>query len=302
MVDITDLEKIRKLIVVSMFTDDDLMEMFALKGGNALELVYQMNARASTDIDFSMRKEFSEIGLQNEQEIQVRLEHALNETFNLEGITVYDVRLISKPKKDNELIPFFAGYELKFKLIESDKYEEHKGSRHHLDKYAGINSSSKKVFSIDLGRHEYCGDLEYHNMNNYLVTIYTPTLILLEKFRAICQQMPEYQEGLNKTVISIKPRPRDFYDIYSIMKYFEDEGIPIELNDIKNVNHLKESFKAKEVPISLLKKVHETRDFHKQEESKLRDSVYQSAGFQGFDFYFDYVCGLIVENGLDRLA
>lgn len=295
------LEKIRKLIVISMFSDNDLMEVFALKGGNALELVYKMNARASTDIDFSMRKEFNEIGLVTDEDIRTRLETALNNTFSEEGLQAYDVKLISKPKTNNELIPFFSGYELRFKIIAIEKYEIYKESRHHLDKHAEHNSESQRVFSIDLGRYEYCGDLEYKDLDFYQVTIYTPTLILLEKFRAICQQMEEYQLGLGKSVISNKPRPRDFYDIYSIMKYFKDNNEPIDLKDIKNINHLKESFAAKRVPIQLIANIKETREFHRQEENKLRDSVTNLGDYHGFDFYFDYVCLLISNNNLDKL-
>ncbi|MFD1992791.1 nucleotidyl transferase AbiEii/AbiGii toxin family protein [Paenibacillus nicotianae] len=292
------LEQVRKLMVIAMFADDDLMDLFALKGGNALELIYKMNSRASTDIDFSMRKEFSEIGLNTDEEIKLKLEAALNSTFNEKGYTLYDVKLISKPKTDNKAIPFFAGYELKFKLIETDKYEAFKDNRHKLDKHAERSANDGRVFSIDLGRHEYCGDLRYDDLEFYQVTIYTPTLILLEKFRAICQQMEDYQLGLGKSVVSNKPRPRDFYDIYSIMKYFSESGTPIDLSSETNISHLKESFDAKKVPLSLIGEIKNTREFHKREEGKLDATVLDKQSYKGFDFYFDFVVQQIEENQL----
>lgn len=296
------LEKIRKLMVISMFADDELMGLFALKGGNALELIYKMNSRASTDIDFSMRKEFSEIGLITDEDIKIKLEIALNNIFNEEGYTLYDVKLTSKPKKDNEKIPFFAGYDLKFKLIETLKYNNFKDSRHKLDKHAEHSAGDGRVFSIDLGRHEYCGDLYYDDLDYYRVTIYTPTLILLEKFRAICQQMEIYQMTLGKSVISNKPRPRDFYDIYSIMKYFASSGTPIDLSSDANISHLRESFAAKKVPLHLINEIKNTKDFHKREESKLADTIMDKHSYKGFDFYFKYVVTLIEKNKLHLLT
>ena len=49
------LESLKKAGIVAMFADDDLMDLLVLKGGNAMDVVLQVNSRASVDLDFSMR-------------------------------------------------------------------------------------------------------------------------------------------------------------------------------------------------------------------------------------------------------
>jgi predicted nucleotidyltransferase component of viral defense system len=53
-------EQIKKLAVISMFSDDVLMERLVLKGGNALDLVHRISTRASMDVDLSMPGDFPE--------------------------------------------------------------------------------------------------------------------------------------------------------------------------------------------------------------------------------------------------
>ncbi len=54
----TQLERIKRLVVIAMFSDDQLMEYLVLKGGNAVDLVYKLSSRASMDIDLSMSEDF----------------------------------------------------------------------------------------------------------------------------------------------------------------------------------------------------------------------------------------------------
>ncbi len=56
---LTDLERIKKLVVIAMFSDDELMERLVLKGGNALDLIHRISTRASLDLDFSMERDFA---------------------------------------------------------------------------------------------------------------------------------------------------------------------------------------------------------------------------------------------------
>ena len=51
-VDLDRIEKIKRLAIIAMFSDDDLMERLVLKGGNALDIVYEIGSRASMDLDF----------------------------------------------------------------------------------------------------------------------------------------------------------------------------------------------------------------------------------------------------------
>jgi predicted nucleotidyltransferase component of viral defense system len=47
-------ERIKTLVIISLFSDDDLMNRFVLKGGNALDIVYNVSTRASIDVDVSI--------------------------------------------------------------------------------------------------------------------------------------------------------------------------------------------------------------------------------------------------------
>ena len=52
-------EKIKKLVIIAMFSDDELMDRFVLKGGNALDLIHHVSTRASVDIDLSIADDFT---------------------------------------------------------------------------------------------------------------------------------------------------------------------------------------------------------------------------------------------------
>ena len=71
-------------------------------------------------------------------------------------------------------------------------------------------------------------------------------MIVCEKIRALCQQLPEYfiNHGESKS-----PRPRDFYDIYTIMKISN-----LSFNQI-DIVVFEEMFKIKKVDFSLLDRI-----------------------------------------------
>ena len=48
------LEKVKRLGVQAMFSDDELLDTLVLKGGNAMALIHRLSTRASIDLDFSM--------------------------------------------------------------------------------------------------------------------------------------------------------------------------------------------------------------------------------------------------------
>jgi predicted nucleotidyltransferase component of viral defense system len=57
-VELDRFEQIKKLTLIGLFSDDDLMDTLVLKGGNALDIVYRIAARASIDIDLSIENDF----------------------------------------------------------------------------------------------------------------------------------------------------------------------------------------------------------------------------------------------------
>ncbi|MFB5761415.1 nucleotidyl transferase AbiEii/AbiGii toxin family protein [Paenibacillus medicaginis] len=247
-----------------------------------------------------MRLSFEDIGLTNLEQVRIRIETVLSKTFLEYGYQVFEVRIKAKPKRPNpEIEAFWAGYEVNFKIIEPEKFEANRDNSIWLAAKAIAVSDTKKNITIDFGRHEYTGSIQMvdniKGFEGFLVPIYTPTLIVLEKLRAICQQMDDYLIRIGKDTEFGKPRPRDFYDIYTIL---ESASVEVNFKDPETLGHLRACFHAKRVPVSLLTKVWETRKFHQQDEPRLRDSILNRDEYRGFNFYFDYVLNLLEQNDL----
>lgn len=64
-------EKVKRLAIIALFSDDELLEKLVLKGGNLLDVVFKVSARASLDVDLSTPGEF------NLAELRARVSRAL---------------------------------------------------------------------------------------------------------------------------------------------------------------------------------------------------------------------------------
>jgi hypothetical protein len=135
-----------------------------------------------------------------------------------------------------------------------------------------------RKFTIDISKYEYCEGKTQATVDGYLFYVNPPPIIAIEKLRAICQQMPEYQARLNPA-----PRPRDFYDIHAVITI---TGCDLSLPT--NTILIEKIFSAKEVPLLFLGKIVTTRDFHAQAWSSVENTV--RGTLHSFDFYFDFVC------------
>ena len=79
------LEKIKRLTIVALLSDEILMALLVLKGGNAIDIAYDLSSRGSVDIDFSMEKDFSD-----EERVRVKNQSSaiLNAEFNKTYINI----------------------------------------------------------------------------------------------------------------------------------------------------------------------------------------------------------------------
>jgi hypothetical protein len=111
-------------------------------------------------------------------------------------------------------------------------------------------------------------------------------MLVLEKLRAICQQMPEYREMVKSHPPAA--RARDFFDIYIITQKF-----PIDMNNPRIKELLTAIFAAKRVPLDYLNRILNYRDFHRRDFVSLKDTVKSGVELKDFDFYFDYVINMI---------
>ena len=186
------LDRLKRLAIIAMFSDDDLMEVLVLKGGNLLDSIYKIASRASADVDFSLQGEFKkeELGL-----IEAKIRRALTDTFQAEGFTVFDINFSERPKRVPPGMPeFWGGYRIEFKVIEIKRYEELKGNLRALRTGATVlGRNQEKKFSIDISKFEHCiSKRELELDEGFTIYVYSPEMIVFEKIRAICQQMEEY--------------------------------------------------------------------------------------------------------------
>jgi len=202
------LEKIKRLTVVSMFSDDELEEDLVLKGGNAMDLIHRLSSRASLDLDFSMKHDF--IG--GVDEFRARVERGLQRTFRPEGYEVFDVKMQEKPDAiSDDMKDFWGGYGVEFKITTRELFEANKDNIIDLRKHA-IKIGQGQKFLIDISRFEYTDCKEEVDLDGYRIYVYTAEMIVCEKLRAICQQLPEYGEIIRRSYKG-KARARDFLDI-----------------------------------------------------------------------------------------
>ncbi len=280
------IDELKRLTLVALFSEDELVHRLVLKGGNALTLAHKLSSRASFDLDFSMEGQFEPSDL---QKIRGRIEGRLRQAFEPAGYVAFDVTLEPRPENITpDLEAFWGGYALQFKLISRARHDELGGKLEAIRREAiPPRPGGRARFEVDISRHEYCEGKQTVEIDQFTVYVYTPTMLVCEKIRAICQQAPTYARFVKKHQA---PRTRDFFDIHEVVTRFD-------LNLLVEENHelLRNMFRAKRVPLELLFKLNEQREFHLQGWDALRDTVAPTVRLRDFDFYFDYVLSLCQE-------
>lgn len=74
-------------------------------------------------------------------------------------------------------------------------------------------------------------------------------MIIYEKIRASCQQLPEYTVGMNKK------RARDLFDIYTILTNIKHIDLYDEVLNPDNLYIIDKMFSIKDVSIELIQKI-----------------------------------------------
>lgn len=249
-----DVEAIKRRAIVAMFSHDLLFERLTLKGGNALQLVYGLGRRSSFDLDFSIDGDFADF-----DEIQHIITGVLDSSFGEIGLRVFDIKIEGRPPEiSEELQEFWGGYEIRFKLISFSDAEQIGSNREELRRRAlPLGPTGSTQYSIDLSRHEYCGDRRRYKLDDFTIYVYSLEQIVGEKLRAICQQMPEYGPIVRRQ----RPgagRARDFIDIASILQQRQISVPSVEFSEL-----VVKLFQAKRVPLSLLSRIEEQREVHR---------------------------------------
>jgi len=270
-----DLAQVRRLVIIAVCSDDLLMDKLVLKGGNALALVHNIGFRASVDVDFSMEGDFDDL-----EDTSKRLERALIDRFDSNGFVLFDFHLKQKPLMPAP-DPDWGGYMVDFKLIEKLKHQKFSGDIVALRRNSfPIDAFQKRNFKVDISKNEYCVGKVLENMDDYSFYVYTPAMIVLEKIRAICQQMPDYSLRGHK-----KARARDFYDIYTTVS-----STGLDVCSVDNLHTLREMFARKSVPLEYISRIKDQKDFHQVDWPAVRDTIKQD--LKDFGIYFEFVVGL----------
>jgi hypothetical protein len=219
-------------------------------------------------------------------DIKRRIEASLAQTFAEAGLKVFDVTMEEMPEGlTADLADFWGGYYVHFKLIDPKKFDELGGEIEAIRRNALMLGAGRTKFEIDISKHEFVEQKEARDLSGYKIFVYSPAMMICEKLRAICQQMPEY----GPVVKRIRPgaaRARDFLDIHSLVTSFET-------NMSENQDLLRHVFSAKRVPLSLLRLIPEQRQFHSGNFLAVKDTVKPGVVLKSFDFYFDFVVELI---------
>jgi len=268
-----DFNEIRRIAITAVFSDDVLFERVVLKGGNALSLVLGLSKRTSLDLDFSIQNDFEDL-----DDIRNRIKTALEKRFLASGLIVFDFKFELKPKvvRDGQS-PRWGGYIVMFKVMEKEKYEKAGDDDVRRRDSLVIGPGSQRVFTIDLSKYEYVGGKIGLDLDDYAIYVYSPTMIAIEKLRAICQQMPKYTLRGYRTA-----RARDFYDIQLIATLTGmDFCAPENLALVKNI------FAAKDVPLELLSNIKDQREFHRPDWDSVKNTA--RVALAEFDEYFDFV-------------
>jgi hypothetical protein len=283
--DIPIVERIKRIAVKAVVSDDLLMEKLVLKGGNAIDLFHHAAGRASLDLDFSMDGDFSSSELPL---VESNLRKNFETVFSEEGFRVHDLTFVERPKVIvDELADFWGGYKVEFKVLQQGDYDrlgdDHEAMRRESIPHLGRKGSTK--FRVEISKYEYCDHKEPKDIDGYTVFVYQPLLIVIEKLRSICQQLPDYCDIV--PTFNRKPRARDFFDIYMLHSAFS-----IDLCSKESLSLIHSVFNAKRVPLEYILQTADHREYHRSDFDSLNDTVKQGVNLREFDFYFDYVMDL----------
>lgn len=281
--DIEQIKRIKELAVIAMFSDDELLDILVLKGGSAIDMFLQSPGRASLDLDFSIDGDFHE----DVESLRNKFERLLSSTFDPAGFVVFDVCFKAIPPVDVVELPFWGGYKLEFKLAPPLLYDEYKDKLRKLRRRLATDVGPRqlKTFTIEFSKHEHCSGKEERELDHFTIYTYPPLMLACEKIRAICQQDPDYRKRLGSRPGS--QRARDFFDIHFLSTTYD-----IDWESSTTFDLLRSMFKAKYVPLTLLRKLSESRelrDFHMQGFPSVKDTVLPGHNILEFDVYFDFV-------------
>lgn len=272
--DYGEIDRIRRTVVVALFSDDLLFDRLVLKGGNALRLIYGIEERASLDLDFSLDGELTDVAATGE-----RLIRRLSDRLDSLGYGLFDAKFEARPPTATGR---WGGYLLEFKIIERTMLATVGTDLEAARRNAlALDPAQRRNWRVEISKFEVCDDKVRFELDSQTIFVYSPAMMVIEKLRALCQQLPEYPLRSHPT-----PRARDLYDIRALLQH----GL-VERKALAEQGELARAvFRAKDVPLELLGRLRTARDFHATDWPAVLVSTRGIT--REFDDYFDFVVEL----------
>jgi len=275
-------KEIRNLVLKAIYLDDILSELMVLKGGSAIAM-HQMTTRESFDLDFSLL----ELTIEDKNKLEEMFENAISSYFREEGYTIFSFKFKEKPKVPDSRKPDWGGYHISFKFLTEESYDKVISTGREATHLSALSTEfekfigTKEAVKIELSKKEYVQKFESIEVDDVEIKLYSAEMIIFEKLRAICQQMSEYKERNKKA-----QRARDFFDIYTVNRRVNIECVTDEeKKELKDL--IQNIFEIKNVPLNLLEKIDEHREFHRDSFQSVREALYEHerGRLKEYDFY-----------------
>jgi predicted nucleotidyltransferase component of viral defense system len=277
------IEQIKRCALKGIIGSNLLRDLLVLKGGNAIDLVHGLGSRASMDLDFSMPDDFSDI-----KQVSEELLRTLKDAFAEINLLVFDFKIEAKPKNlSQSLADFWGGYKIAFKVIPCKLAQDFGNCPEQMRNHALVVAPlGGKTFKVDISKYEYCEGKEPCEVDGTTFYVYSIAMIVAEKFRALCQQMPEYGVVIQRSRPGAS-RARDFFDIHKLVSA---GYVNVDSNEFHEL--LRETFAVKRVPLDLLYKIKDYKAFHESDFQSVKDTVQPDEDIETFDYYFNFTCNL----------
>lgn len=272
------IEEVIWKVLVSIYSNDLLNEKLYLKGGQALRFSEGIDLRLSKDADFSIEDVITE-----EDSFFEIMETSIYNEFLADDYYIFDFHPTRRPRIMDDGAPDFKkGWAVTFKIVTKDKMTK-SIEEQRREAIIPLGAESSKI-PIDISEKEYCGSIETVTVKSIEIKVYSRSLLVLEKMRAVCQSHPDYK---HKNPKKSKSRARDFFDIEQLYSKSLKEGKQKDL--IKEMQkHFRNVFDAKDVDLAILALVTSDKLFVERLSNAWKEVETTVSGKkQSFDYYLD---------------
>jgi len=128
---VEDFDWVKRCALAALCSQNALKQLLVFKGGNLLQIGFNIRVRASIDLDFSIDADC------NPEQVRAECESALTAEFSKFNYAVIDVTIVERPPELSEdLRDFWGGYRIGFKLVKVTTFDRFRTDLAALRRYA----------------------------------------------------------------------------------------------------------------------------------------------------------------------